>query len=505
MSNADFKLNITEEFKKRIYWMHDNPDSSIFASFSEAYSNNTVLAYVSFVFRQIGQKPSKTIFYIGDQSVESLIITFFLLISNYQVYILPSDFRSGTKLCNELLKINNQYLYLTHGQIEPYFKTQDHLSIISLDQFVKDVHPVSNTSVFLEKYFRTSFPFQAKIFSSSGSTGTPKLIPLNINNINACFNACHSHFLSDINYQDIICLHSTSFVIVLPYLFAFLSCKNLPSIKAVSQRKPLYPLFQYGKHIDEQTACLIISVPTMLKSFYSIVNESKLKFSGLNLISCGEPLAASLTENLLSLNPASFHNLYGCTEVSPWILALDILEFSEKFPLPPILPVGVPLPNVNCRINDKGELLINSPSVFTGYLNHDNSYFCHDSSGLQYFNTSDLFEIADKFYFCKGRNNNVVKLAGTYVNSTIIEAILRNYFSYEDIIVVANIDTSTLRVIICNCNAVDNCDFSKQNIRSVLQDQLSSSVILSIELNVSPPERLSSGKINRKYYMRDAN
>ena len=507
MSTTNFEVNIFEKFKDRIYWMDKNPNSSLFSSFNTVYTNHDVLAYVSFIFRRIDLKSPKTILYVGDHTVESLITTFFLLLSKYEVYILPSDFKSGTKICEEVLRINEQYLYLAHGEIEPCFTAGDHLSIISLDQFLKDVHPVLSVNVFLEKYFQGSIPLTKKIFSSSGSTGTPKLIPLTFGNIDACFNACHSRFLSHLDYRDIICLHSTSFVIVLPYLFAFLSCKNHPTIKAVSQVRPLYPLFQYSKYIDKHIKCLIISVPTILKSFYSMAIESKSNFSGLNLISCGEPLASSLAENLLSLKPTSFHNLYGCTEVAPWIFALNILKFKEERPLPPILPVGVPLPNVNCKINGNGELLVNSPSVFSGYLNHDNSPIFQDSLDLVYFNTSDLIEIVDSFYLCKGRLNNVVKLAGTYVNSILIEAMLKNHYSHDDIIVVPNVEESTLRVIFFNCNdnTVGDSDLSKKHIRNVLRDQLSNAVILSIEKNIEPPERLSSGKINRKHYLQYAN
>ena len=136
-------------------------------------------------------------------------------------FIFSSDFKSGTKICEEVLKSMNNIYILPTEKLSLVLR-QDHLSIISLDQFLKDVHPVLSVNVFLEKYFQGSIPLTKKIFSSSGSTGTPKLIPLTFGNIDACFNACHSRFLSHLDYSDIICLHSTSFVIVLPYLFAFL-------------------------------------------------------------------------------------------------------------------------------------------------------------------------------------------------------------------------------------------------------------------------------------------
>ena len=138
MSTTNFEVNIFEKFKDRIYWMDKNPNSSLFSSFNTVYTNHDVLAYVSFIFRRIDLKSPKTILYVGDHTVESLITTFFLLLSKYEVYILPSDFKSGTRICEEVLRINEQYLYLAHGEIEPVLRQGSSFDNLN-NKFLKDV------------------------------------------------------------------------------------------------------------------------------------------------------------------------------------------------------------------------------------------------------------------------------------------------------------------------------------------------------------------------------
>lgn len=501
------KLNIVDEFRWKVYEMVNKPTSEVFSTFTNSYKNRDVLAYINYIYQQIERKSPNTILYAGNNTIESIIITFFLIISKYKVFILPEDFKKGSKLYDEVLKINDSFLYLCHGSVDKSFATQSHISAISLDQFIKDVHPTASINNFLEDFFNHLDKRQEKIFSSSGSTGTPKLIPLSLDNINACFNACNKGFLSEISYKNIICLHATSFVIVLPYLFAFLNKSYDSKIRAVSESNSLFPLFQYGKCFHKFSSCLVISVPTMLKTLQSIVVESNYEYNELNLISCGEPLTSSLAKKLIELNPIKFFNLYGCTEVAPWIFYLDVINFMSNMAPMPILPVGSPLPYVDCKINSEGELLISSPSLFQGYLNHNNACLCEDKTGKVYFNTSDLFEIWESFYICKGRKNSVIKLSGTYVNPILIEAVLKNHYNDDSLIAIPDCENSTLKIHFFNNDNDDSIRINtdKSYIRNILKDQLSGSVVLSVIRHKEQPIRLSSGKIDRKYYFTNAN
>ena len=94
---------------------------------------------------------------------------------------------------------------------------------------------------------------------------------------------------------------------------------------------------------------------------------------------------------------------YGLTETSP-VIALNTPNANRMG------SVGKPLPNVECRIAEDGELLVRGPSIFHGYWKHA-TYSSTDSEG--WFATGDIGHIdPDGFLYITDRKKELLKTSG---------------------------------------------------------------------------------------------
>jgi len=96
---------------------------------------------------------------------------------------------------------------------------------------------------------------------------------------------------------------------------------------------------------------------------------------------------------------------YGLTETSP-VLAINTTAAYR------IGSVGKPLPNVECRIADDGELLVKGPNVFQGYWQKpDQTAEAFDAEG--WFRTGDIGRIDDDgFLYITDRKKELLKTSG---------------------------------------------------------------------------------------------
>jgi len=95
---------------------------------------------------------------------------------------------------------------------------------------------------------------------------------------------------------------------------------------------------------------------------------------------------------------------YGLTETSP-VIAVNDPEANK------LGTVGKPLPNVECRIAEDGELLVRGPSIFKGYWkNPEETAKAFDG---EWFKTGDIGNIdADGFLSITDRKKDLIKTSG---------------------------------------------------------------------------------------------
>jgi long-chain acyl-CoA synthetase len=96
---------------------------------------------------------------------------------------------------------------------------------------------------------------------------------------------------------------------------------------------------------------------------------------------------------------------YGLTETSP-VIAINTNSAYR------IGSVGRPLPNVECRIAEDGELLVRGPNVFSGYWRKpDDTSLAFDSDG--WFRTGDIGRMdQDGFLYITDRKKELLKTSG---------------------------------------------------------------------------------------------
>jgi long-chain acyl-CoA synthetase len=145
-------------------------------------------------------------------------------------------------------------------------------------------------------------------------------------------------------------------------------------------------------------------------------------------VSGGASLRQEIQQTLIGLGLPIVEG-YGLTEAAP-VVCSNTLEDN--------LPgsVGRPLPGVSLMVSDKGELLVQTPSIMDGYWKDETGTAqAIDLDG--WLHTGDLAEIREGRVFIRGRLKEVIVLAtGEKVNPADIEEELRRVSVFQQALVV---------------------------------------------------------------------
>ena len=135
-------------------------------------------------------------------------------------------------------------------------------------------------------------------------------------------------------------------------------------------------------------------------------------------ISGGAPLGRELAEWFAAIG-IRIHEGYGLTETSP-IIAVNTPQDHR------IGSVGKPLPNLQLRFADDGELLVRGPSVFAQYWNRPEETESAFSDG--WFKTGDIGHLdADGFLSITDRKKDLIKTSGgKYIAPQPLESSLKH-------------------------------------------------------------------------------
>ena len=487
--------DLKKDFNNRI---NDLNEINLFSTFSgEKYTVEQIKYYFFNLKKKIVK--NKIIFFC-DTSIESHIISMFLILSEYDVYFINNINTKIDELCISATIITvSEIQYKQLKNIYPKF---DLIFASPIDEFVKWSHPSIDIKKYSERY-KNLQKVGKSIFLSSGSTGEPKIIPLNYDQINACYRNVCNGFLKNLKFETIVSIHDTSFVIILPFLFCLASNSksNLLASDSRFSSKPILQLSAYIKNLDN---FIIISVPSVFRLIFKLLKESFNSLSKGNIIACGEPLDKKLALKIINNKPKSFLNLYGSTEVAPWILQLDVLDYFKSFKvikdIPSILPAGKALPDVLLNISKSSELLVSSKSVFDGYYERNNSDIFSHIQNQKFFKTGDQFEIRNNYFFCKGRINSSVKMAGIFVNPILLEIEIKDKLNLQNILVIPDTINLYLSIIIFKDDCLKLNDSFAECLKKLVSSKISKNIPIKIVADNSEISYLKSGKINRSFY-----
>jgi fatty-acyl-CoA synthase len=125
---------------------------------------------------------------------------------------------------------------------------------------------------------------------------------------------------------------------------------------------------------------------------------------------------------------------YGLTEAAPNVLCLPPEDARRKAG-----SAGKPYPYVECRLSERGELLVRGPNVFAGYWRNPDATEAAFMDG--WLATGDIAECdADGDYWLRGRLKELVVSGGENVYPAEIEAVLHDHPAVVEAAVVGSPD-----------------------------------------------------------------
>src|SRR3954462_5678070 len=169
-------------------------------------------------------------------------------------------------------------------------------------------------------------------------------------------------------------------------------------------------IFDWATKVGEENLEPVLAgnVPASLS--WKLANKlvySKIKagFGGRGrfFISGGAPLGYDLARWYACMS-IRIHEGYGLTETSP-VIAINT-PVNHR-----IGTVGLPLPNMECRIAEDGEVMVRGPAVFKGYWQREQE--TRDAFADGWFKTGDIGSIdADGYLSITDRKKDLIKTSG---------------------------------------------------------------------------------------------
>lgn len=251
----------------------------------------------------------------------------------------------------------------------------------------------------------------ALIAFTSGTTGEPKAVPLT-----------HRNLLSSIRAAMAAWKWSADDVLVhaLP-LFHQHGLGGLHATLIAGSRLHLVPQFSPSDLLDAligAPATVLFAVPAMyqrLAGLPRVNNRLRLCVSGSAPLAEG---AAAAAERVLGRRPLV---RYGLTESG--------LDVSQVYGHQRAATVGVPLPGLEVRLAEDGEIQVRGPQVFSGYLGGEPAF---TSDG--WFRTGDLGRLdeASGELVIDGRIKDLIITGGMKVHPREVEVVLEQHPSVAE-------------------------------------------------------------------------
>ncbi len=179
-------------------------------------------------------------------------------------------------------------------------------------------------------------------------------------------------------------------------------------------------------------ATMFFGVPTMYARLVEAAGAERL--GTLRLCVAGSaPLSADMHDRIRERCGQVVLERYGMTET---IMLVSNPYDGERRPG----SVGIALPGVELRLDASGEILVNGPNVFSGYVSADPTVADPNAAAFDgdgWFRTGDIGELDDDGYLrIVGRSKELIISGGFNVYPREIEDVLRDHPSVRDVAVV---------------------------------------------------------------------
>jgi D-alanine--poly(phosphoribitol) ligase subunit 1 len=360
--------------------------------------NAEVDAFCNYLIENDYHKSAFPVIIYGHKQVE-VIVSIYACIKLKIAYI-PVDIvypfqriQAVKNIANVQLIINCTDQKLALEQTSEILFTANKFELIQKAEFSKSLVESIDPLVYL-------------IFTS-GSTGEPKGVQISSEAVLTFSKWMTSDF--GFTKEDVfinVALFSFDLSVYELITFAALGATLLLNSKSTIDQPELFL-----QRIKENNGTVWVSTPSY--SFvYSRMENSIISDTVKYFLFCGEMLPNVLAKSLKSnFKNTKIYNTYGPTEATVATTLVEITEdiINKYNPL----PVGFPKPESKILI-DEEEIVIVGKNVSLGYLNRPdlNQEKFSIFEGERSFKTGDNGYFQDGMLFCKGRNDDQVKLHG---------------------------------------------------------------------------------------------
>lgn len=411
-----------------------------------------------------------------ERSLEQIIAILGVLKSG-ATYV-PVDPNWPQKKIDTLIKKIDPEICIVHSATEEKFTK---VPLINLD------HHKNSTDITPEK--KINADHLAYIIFTSGSTGEPKGVMINHGAVINLINSQIKNF--KISMDRILLTSEIFFDASIEQIFlAILSGSTLVCLDQVT----LKDLDKLENYILNKNISHLHATPAILSQLTHNIAPVLRR-----IISGGDVCPPCLANNWVGL--CDFYNEYGPTEATCTALISQISQ-----PIIGRVPIGRPLPNVNCYVvkdnrvvsdDQAGELWLSGKGVSDGYFNASeltqDKFIKTDLDDLIAYKTGDICRwTSDGQVEFLGRNDFQVKLNGYRIELQEIESVILSYSKIIDAVVIFVNDTL---VAICQGDTV--------GLESYLEERLATYMIPVFIEKIDVFPITSSGKIDRDKLKKD--
>ncbi len=188
--------------------------------------------------------------------------------------------------------------------------------------------------------------------------------------------------------------------------------------------------------IRHSTATMFFGVPAM---YHRMLEVPRRALPSMRLwVSGSAPLDRSLEDRWEREYGRAIVNRYGMTETA--MITANPVSAPRKG------SVGKPLPGMDVRFLDTGEIIVRGPSVFSGYWGGEVDAATHHENG--FFRTGDLGRAdADGYVYITGRAKDIIISGGTNIAPVEIEEVLLQHPAIAEAIAIPIPDAALGEVI----------------------------------------------------------
>ncbi len=374
-------------------------------------------------FRNLNLKKGDRVCTSIDNSLTYILLYFASM--RYGLVVNPSPtYLSELELIKNIKQINPKAIFIDKRL---------NLKKIATIKVVDDI-------VFLKKILKFSKKFNNKfkirpndiavLYYSSGSTGKPKLIKISHKAIFESQKMQKNSTLKESGDRHLCILplaHTSSLRSTLK--FCLYNARSVFLYKNFWSIKDKFLEIIYKNKIT--FVQVVPSIINMLIKLYSKNRNAHKKLKSLKFIASGSAyLPEKLTNQFKKDFKVSLINIYGLSETC----AISMTKLNRKYDnngsvvgevLRGIIFKIIDKKNMKVKINQPGELVIKSPSIFSGYYNDksNNKYFTKDN----YFKTGDIvISNNNKNLIYIERKKNIVIKSGININCREIDEFLIN-------------------------------------------------------------------------------